>query len=113
MKKFLDDQKKYAPDQFPDPYFMYGYAAAQMLTAVIKKAIEKGDLSRAGILDAKLHAGKISLGGLVPDVEYTPNLGPASRVSNIATVDLTSPGFLKIEKDYFIGDAAKNMKFPA
>jgi ABC-type branched-subunit amino acid transport system substrate-binding protein len=113
MKKFLDDQKKYAADQIPDPYFMFGYAAAQMLTAVIKKAIEKGDLTRAGILDAKLHAGKISLGGLVPDVEYTPNLGPASRVSNISTVDLNAPGFLKIEKDYFVGDVAKNMKFPA
>jgi ABC-type branched-subunit amino acid transport system substrate-binding protein len=113
MKKFLDDQKKYAPDQFPDRYFMYGYAAAQMLTAVIKKAIAKGDLTRAGILDAKQHAGKISLGGLVPDVEYTPSLGPASRASNIATVDLNSPGFLQIEKDYFVGDAAKNMRFPA
>jgi ABC-type branched-subunit amino acid transport system substrate-binding protein len=113
MRKFLDDQKRYAPDQFPDPYFMYGYAAAQMLTAVIKKAIDRGDLTRAGILGAKLHAGRISLGGLVPDVEYTPNLGPASRVSNIAAVDLSSPGFLKIEKDYFAGDLAKSMKFPS
>jgi ABC-type branched-subunit amino acid transport system substrate-binding protein len=111
MKRFLDDQKRYAPDQFPDPYFMYGYAAAQMLSAVINKAIQRGDLTRSGILNAKLQAGRISLGGLAPDVEYTPGLGPASRVSNIAAVDLNSPGFLKIEKDFFAGELAKSMRF--
>jgi hypothetical protein len=82
-----------------------------METAVLRKAIAAGDLTRAGILDAKLHLGKVDLGGLVPALDYTPALGPASRMSGISKVSATTPGFLKGFRGFFMGDAAKNMKF--
>lgn len=113
MAKFLADHDKYAPDQIPDIYYIYGYAEAQMEAAVLKKAIESNDLSREGILNAKLNAGKISLGGLLPDVNYTPQLGPAAVQTNITAVDLATPGFLKQVQAPFEGDAAKTLKFPA
>jgi ABC-type branched-subunit amino acid transport system substrate-binding protein len=113
MSKFLADTKRYAPAQIPDYYFMYGYAQAKMETAVLRKAIANGDLTRAGILDAKLHLGKVDLGGLVPPVDYTPALGPASRMSGISEVSATTPGFLKGVKGFFEGDAASNMTFKA
>lgn len=111
MKQFLADHDKYFPQQPPDVYYIYGYCEAQMEVAVIKKAIENGDLSRKGILDAKLHLGKVDFGGLIPPVNYTPDLGPASRVSNISKVDPSAPGFLSIAKPYFEGDAAKALNF--
>jgi ABC-type branched-subunit amino acid transport system substrate-binding protein len=113
MAKFLADTKRFAPAQIPDYYFMYGYAQAKMETAVLGKAIAAGDLTRAGILDAKLHLGKVDLGGLLPAIDYTPGLGPASRMSGISSVSATTPGFLKGFSGFFMGDAAKTMTFQA
>jgi ABC-type branched-subunit amino acid transport system substrate-binding protein len=113
MAKFLADIKRFAPSQIPDYYFMYGYAQAKMETAILRKAIADGDLTRAGILDAKLHLGKVDLGGLVPPIDYTPGLGPASRMSGISKVSATTPGFLKGFRGFYMGDAAKSMEFKA
>jgi ABC-type branched-subunit amino acid transport system substrate-binding protein len=113
MKQFLADAKRYAPKQIPDYYYMYGYAQAKVETAILRKAIGSGNLTRAGILDAKLHLGKVDLGGLLPPVNYTPQLGPASRMSGISRVSATTPGFLKGFQGFFMGDAASAMTFKA
>ena len=113
MTRFLADTKKYAPKQIPDYYFMYGYAMAQMETAVLRKAIAAGDLTREGILNAKMHLGVVDLGELVPPVNYTPALGPASRRTGLSKIDPSEPGFLKGFKSFFTGEAAKNMQFEA
>jgi ABC-type branched-subunit amino acid transport system substrate-binding protein len=113
MAKFLADAKRFAPSQIPDYYFMYGYCEAKMETAVLRKAIAAGDLTRAGILDAKLNLGTVDFGGLMPPLDYTPALGPAARMSGISEVSSTTPGFLKGVRGFFMGDAAKSMKFAA
>jgi len=111
MAKFLSDTQTYGNGQIPDYYYMYGYGLAKVEAAILKKAIESGDLSRQGILNAKLNLGNVDLGGLLPSVNYTPQLGPVSRKSNISVVDPTVPGFLKPKSSFFESDAAKNMKF--
>ena len=113
MAQFLADTKRFAPSQMPDYYFMYGYAQAKVETAILRKAIANGDLTRAGILDAKLHLGTVDLGGLMPPVDYTPALGPSSRMSDISKVSSTTPGFLKAFQGFFTGEAAKSMEFKA
>lgn len=111
MAQFLSATKKYAPTQIPDYYYLYGYAEAQAETAVLRAAIRSGDLSRAGILNAKLHLGSVSLGGLMPPIDYTLALGPASRVTGIAKVDLASRTFLKPVSGFFEGQAARDLVF--
>jgi ABC-type branched-subunit amino acid transport system substrate-binding protein len=111
MPKFLSVTKTFAPAQIPDYYYMYGYAQAQMETAILRKAIQAGDLTRPGILNAKLHLGTVELGGLVPPLNYTPGLGPASRTSEIAKVDPAAPTFLKGVSSFFEGNAAKGLRF--
>jgi ABC-type branched-subunit amino acid transport system substrate-binding protein len=111
MSRFLADTKKYAPSQIPDYYFMYGYSMARMEEAVLRKAVAAGDLTRQGILDAKLHLGSVDLGGLVPPVDYSPALGPASRMSGISSVSTSTPGFLKGFRGFFTGEAARGMHF--
>ena len=111
MSQFLSIQKAYDPTQVPDGYFMYGYCLAEMETAVLRKAIAAKDLSRAGILNAKEHLGTVDFGGLVPSATYTPSNGPADRETDIAEVNLTSPGFLKIVQPYFESAVAKTMTF--
>ena len=113
MAKFLSETKTFAPTQIPDYYFMYGYSMAKMETAVLRKAIEAGDLTRPGILNAKLHLGSLDMGGLMPAINYTPGLGPASRSTGISKVSTSTPGFLKGFQSFFSGQAAKNMQFTA
>jgi ABC-type branched-subunit amino acid transport system substrate-binding protein len=111
MAQFLSDTQKYGGGQIPDYYYMYGYGMAKVEAAILKKAIESGDLTRQGILNAKLNLGTVDLGGLLPSVDYTPSLGPVSRKTNISVVDPTVPGFLKPKSPFFESEAAKGMKF--
>ena len=111
MSKFLADTQAYGKGQIPDYYYMYGYALAKVEAAILKKAADAGDLSRAGILDAKLNLGTVDLGGLLPSVDYTPALGPVSRKTAISVVDASTPGFLKRKSDFFESAAAKSMTF--
>jgi ABC-type branched-subunit amino acid transport system substrate-binding protein len=113
MASFLADTKKFAPAQIPDYYYMYGYSMARMETAVLRKAIAAGDLTRQGILNAKLHLGSVDMGGLMPPIDYTPALGPASRMSGLSKVSSSTPGFLKGFGSFFSGEAAKSMQFNA
>ena len=110
-RSFLANTRKFAPSQIPDYYYQYGYAMAQMETAVLRKAIADGDLTREGILNAKLHLGHLDMGGLMPPINYTPALGPAARQTGISTVSPTTPGFLKGLRPFFTGKAARNMEF--
>lgn len=112
MQQFLADTKKYAPHQPPDGYYMYGYCMAKMEVQMLKKAIASNDLSRQGILNAKLNLGTVDFGGLIPTAHYTPALGPADRETTIAVVDKNagSSGFLKTIKPFFESTAAKNLQ---
>jgi len=112
MQQFLADHAKYAADQAPDYYYMYGYTEAEIEVAIIKKAIDSGDLTRQGLLNAKLNLGSFSFGGLLPDLTYTPQLGPASTQTGVTVVDASVPAFLKQVQPFFEGDAAKSIKFP-
>jgi ABC-type branched-subunit amino acid transport system substrate-binding protein len=112
MAAFLADQQKYFPTQPPDGYYMFGYCLAKAETAILQKAIDSGDLSRAGILAAKQAVGTIDFGGLIPSATYSSTPGPASRSSVIAQVDAASPGFLKVIQPSFQSDVAKTLPMP-
>jgi ABC-type branched-subunit amino acid transport system substrate-binding protein len=111
MAKFLSNTTTYGNGQIPDYYYEYGYAMAEVEAAILKKAIESGDLTRAGILNAKLNLGTVDLGGLLPSVNYTPALGPVSRKTGLSVVDPTVQGFLKLKTPFFESTAAQNLKF--
>ena len=95
MAQMLADQKQYAPKQIPSEYFTFGYAQGKIIGAILKKAVENGDLSRAGILKAKESLGSVDLGGLAPSPDYTSGGSPVSTKSIIARVDKGTTGFLK------------------
>jgi ABC-type branched-subunit amino acid transport system substrate-binding protein len=111
MKQFLALTKQYAPKQIPDYYYMYGYCEAEVEAAILRKAIASRNLTRQGILNAKLHLGTVDLGGLMPPVTYTTTPGPASRETEISAVSTTTPGFLKVIRPYFESSAARALVF--
>jgi ABC-type branched-subunit amino acid transport system substrate-binding protein len=111
MSQFLAIQKQYNPAQVPDVYYLYGYALAIMERDVLAKAIAEKDLSRAGVLNAKLNLGTVDFGGLLPPADYTPNLGPADRETSISEISLSAPGYLRQIQPYFTSSAARSMTF--
>jgi ABC-type branched-subunit amino acid transport system substrate-binding protein len=112
MTDMLDRLQKYSPTQQPDIYFVFGYYQAQAVTALLEKAVQLGDLSRTGLINAMNKLGTVSFDGLTGDYQY----GKASdrnppRTSTIYKVDPAKPGGLAKVKYQFESDAAKKFSF--
>jgi hypothetical protein len=95
MKQLIADHDRYSSKLPPSIYFTLAYAQGQVQAAILRKAIESGNLTRAGILAAKQNLGTVDLGGIAPNVSYQPQPGPPTRKSLITRIDPTVPGFLK------------------
>src|SRR5262249_45166039 len=52
MAQMLQDVQKYQPSETPNGFFEFGYAEALVTAAILKKAADNKDLSRAGLLNA-------------------------------------------------------------
>jgi ABC-type branched-subunit amino acid transport system substrate-binding protein len=113
MEQLLADQKQYAPDQTPSIYFALAYSQGMVVEQILRKAIESGDLSRAGILAAKENLGEVDLGGITPAVTYTPEGGPPSRATLITEVDPEVPGFLKVVEPSHSSEVADGIDIAA
>jgi ABC-type branched-subunit amino acid transport system substrate-binding protein len=95
MKELVADHDAYSAKLPPSIYFTLAYAQGQVQAAILRKAIQSGNLTRAGILAAKQNLGTVDLGGIAPNVSYAPQPGPPTRKSLITRIDPTVPGFLK------------------
>ncbi len=115
MREMLENLKKYAPDQGPDGFFQFGYSQATVVHAILKKAVERRDLTRAGTLKAFESPKNVDLGGLFPPATYgtsdEPNKRVPGRSSRAWKVDRNAPTGLVPISDFFVGKAAKDSKF--
>jgi hypothetical protein len=112
MTELLADKAKYAPNQAPDQYYLYGYVAAQAVTAVLERAVERGDLSRKGIVEAMNSIEELTFGGLVGDYGWgEPEDRDPPRATTIFRVDPSKPYALAaVVKDHE-SDAADEFEF--
>lgn len=84
--------EQFAPQQQPDYYFAFGYNQARAMTALLEKAVERGDLSREGLLAASAELGTVSFDGLTGDYAYGPvEQRDPPRTSTIFAVDPGKP----------------------
>lgn len=113
MAQMLQDQQKYQPSEQPNGYFEYGYSEAIVTAAILKKAADSGDLTRAGVFKAFNSVGTVSMGGLLPDITYgsQPNQRVPSRDSSVYAVDPSQPGDVKDLSGDFTGTAAAVSQF--
>lgn len=113
MIQMLDDVTKYAPDQKPDGFFEFGYTESKITYAILKKAIENNDITRAGLLTAFESLKNVDLGGLLPPVNYgtSPNDRVPTRDSVVFAVDPSQPATVKSLSGDFTGTAAKASNF--
>lgn len=113
MAQMLRHVQRYAPDQQPDPVFSLGYARAWAVHQVLEKAVELGDLSRPGIVEAMNSIDTLEFGGLVGDYRYgLPDDRDPPRGSTIFQVDPEVPGGLSALSDVnYASDAARSYRF--
>jgi ABC-type branched-subunit amino acid transport system substrate-binding protein len=95
MDQLLADHDRYSAKLPPSIYYTLAYAQGQVQTAILRKAIKSGDLTREGILKAKQSLGTVDLGGIAPNVSYSSEPGPPTRKSLITRIDPKVAGFLK------------------
>ncbi|HLV99207.1 MAG TPA: ABC transporter substrate-binding protein [Ktedonobacterales bacterium] len=119
MVQMLADIQKYAtsPAQGPDGFFEFGYTEAKIVYAILKKAADSGDLTRAGVYKAYQNIGTVDLGGLYPTAKYGSSGNPNDRVPTrdnvIYAIDptATGTGLVKPLSDDFVGTAAAASNF--
>jgi ABC-type branched-subunit amino acid transport system substrate-binding protein len=114
MAEMLSDIQKYAPGQKPDGYFQFGYTEAKVTYAILKKAADNGDLTRAGLLTAFDSLGSVDLGGLYGStIHYgaSPNQRVPTRDSSIYGIDTTIPNNFKNLSGDFTGTCAAKSQF--
>lgn len=113
MKDLLAAVANYAPDQQADGFFEFGYTESKITYAILKKAIENNDITRAGLLAAFESLKNVDLGGLLPNVSYgaTPDERVPARDSVIYIIDPTQPTKIKPLTADFTGSAAMQSKF--
>jgi ABC-type branched-subunit amino acid transport system substrate-binding protein len=112
MAQMLEDLEQFAPEQQPDIYFAFGYAQAWSMAQVLETAVERGDLSQEGIIDAMAEVGTIETGGLLGDYEYgPPEDRQPPRGSRVFGVNPDAPGGLEAVTDQFTSEAAEAFEF--
>jgi ABC-type branched-subunit amino acid transport system substrate-binding protein len=112
MAQMLEDMEQYAPDQGADIYFAFGYAQAWSMAQILEEAVERGDLSREGILAAMESVGTITTGGLLGDYEYgAPSDRKPPRESRVFRVNPEIDGGLEAVSENFASEAAEAFEF--
>lgn len=112
-KQLAHDVAAVNPKAVPDAVsYESGYCEGMATTAVLKKALDNGDMTRQGILDAVNQLGKLDLLGLCGgDYDYgtSPQTRvPPKKVTVYKFVPNTSTGLKMVKLDYSskVGDSA-------
>lgn len=108
MDAVREAREKYASDQMPDPYFIFGYVHGAIAHAVLQAAIKQNDLSRAGINTAVKNVGVTDLNGLLTHtVDFAkPPQERFPRAVQIWEVSASVPSFQAPITGYVSGRAA-------
>lgn len=113
MAQMLKDVAKYYPQQQPDGYFEFGYTESYITYAILKKALDNKNVTRAGLVTAFHALGQVNLGGLYPPAVYgsSPNQRVPTRDNVIYAIDPTAAAYVKPLTPDFTGSAAKQSQF--
>lgn len=102
VRAMADARERYRPEQKPDLYYFAGYTIGVGMEALLAKAVELGDLSRAGLLQASAALGTVDFAGLAGDYTYGPaDQREPPRATTIFRVDPGNPmGLSALRKGY-------------
>lgn len=84
MSELIRIQEEYSPEQVPDIYFNFGYLESKAVHQVLEAAVESGDLSREGIVEAMNSIDELTFEGLFGDYGWgEPDDRDPPRASSI------------------------------
>ena len=114
MADLIADKDEYFPDQAPDQYYAFGYVEAMAVTQVLEKAVELGDLSREGIVEAMNSLESLDFQGLLGEYQYgPPEERNPPRANTISKINSTMPVGLELIVESYSSEAAEAYEFPA
>lgn len=96
----------------PSHSVVTGYLSGLVWGAILEQACEDGDLTRAGLLEARKKVTELDTGGLTQPLDYSDPGDSPTRANLIAQIDAEAPGGLKEVADWVESDEAKNFKLP-
>lgn len=92
MSELMRIQTEYAPDQVPDIYFNFGYLESQAVHQVLEAAVEMGDLSHEGLIEAMNSIETLEFGGVFGEYGWgEPGDRNPPRANSIFEVDPEKP----------------------
>ncbi|HEU5083611.1 MAG TPA: ABC transporter substrate-binding protein [Acidimicrobiales bacterium] len=101
------------PDQAPDNYFLFAGYQAFAVHQVLERAVERGDLSREGIVDAMNSIEVLEFDDVIGDYTWgPPEDRDPPRVSSMFAVDPAAPFALAPLEINFTSDAAEAYEVP-
>jgi ABC-type branched-subunit amino acid transport system substrate-binding protein len=112
MSELLRIQETYAPDQAPDIYFNFGYVESKSVHQVLEAAVENGDLSHEGIIEAMNSLDDLQFEGLFGDYGWgAPEDRNPPRASSIFEVDASKDIGLGLVESEYQADSAADFEF--
>ncbi|HVM39256.1 MAG TPA: ABC transporter substrate-binding protein, partial [Acidimicrobiia bacterium] len=112
MAQMMEDVEEFAPEQGPDIYFAFGYGASWAVHQVLEAAVENGDLSREGIVEAMNGIDALQFDGLFGEYPYgPPEERVPPRVSRIFEVVPGEENPLRAISEEFSSEAAEAFEF--
>jgi ABC-type branched-subunit amino acid transport system substrate-binding protein len=91
---------------------LLGYTEGVVMKAILQKACDNKDLTRAGIVKAKGQV-KIDKGGILPALDFTTDGSPSARQTMVVKVDPSTVGTLAKVDDFWSSPEAEAYKAPA
>jgi ABC-type branched-subunit amino acid transport system substrate-binding protein len=115
MADLITRTQQLTPSQGPDGYYGFGYYQGWAVTNLLNKAVELGDLSRAGIAKALSSLGTVSFDGLTGDYNYGTDASSRvpPRETTIFKVNPAKGNGLEAAKVNFVTDTAKGYTLPS
>ena len=89
-----------------------GYLSGQIWGAILEKACENGDMTRQGILDARLSIDNVDALGLAEGIDLTDPGVPVTRTTYIVGIDKDAAGGESITDGPILSKEAEEYKTP-
>jgi len=110
-KKIASEFTSKYPNLEPNDDIDIGYAYGMVMQAVLEKACDNKDLTRAGIVKASKTV-KVNTKGLTANLDYTHPGKLASDETVLEQIDPSVKGYLKVIAPFFASDDAADYKSP-
>lgn len=112
MRALMAARERYRPEQKPDLYYFAGYTMGVGMEALLSKAAELGDLSRAGLLQASSTLGTVDFNGLIGNYTYGPaDQREPPRSTTIFRVDPNNPMGLSALRTSYAAPGVETFQF--